>query len=136
MCTATVSNVSVEVKSPTSVTVSWLPPDPQFWNGVITSYIIVYELMRRVDEENSDITPIKTEEFMHPQPGEMFANDPDPRVSAYLPLQFESAVIDKIEEFYVYRFSVLVQNSVGESDVSNQYYISMPPAGTAYKIVF
>ena len=128
VCTAMVRNVSVEVLSATSVTVSWLPPDVQTWNGVMTHYIIVYELLGRVNGA-SYIDPVRTDTLMYPQPGMMFNNDPDPRASAQLPLQFESVTIGLLEEFYVYRFSVYLENAVGMSDVSQFISIEMPPAG-------
>jgi hypothetical protein len=127
VCTAVVRNVSVDILSATSVAVSWLPPDVQSWNGVITSYTIIYELLGKVNG-GSSTQPIRTNTLVYPQPGMMFNNDPDPRASAQLPLQFESVKIGLLEEFYVYQFSVYLDNSVGISDASQSINIEMPPA--------
>ena len=128
VCTAVVRNVTVDVLSTTSVAVSWLPPYVQSWNGVITSYTIIYELLGKVNG-GSSTQPIQTDTLVYPQPGMMFNNDPDPRASAQLPLQFESVKIGLLEEFYVYQFSVYLENSVGISDASQSIGIEMPPAG-------
>ncbi|CAI8041621.1 Tyrosine-protein phosphatase Lar [Geodia barretti] len=127
VCTAVVRNVTVDVLSATSVAVSWLPPYVQSWNGVITSYTIIYELLGKVNG-GSSTQPIQTDTLVYPQPGMMFNNDPDPRASAQLPLQFESVKIGLLEEFYVYQFSVYLENSVGISDASQSIGIEMPPA--------
>ena len=120
----------MDVVSADSVTVSWLPPDVDHWNGIITSYTVAFELIRRVDK-NEDSVSIRTDTLTYPQPGEEFVNDPDPRVSSYSELQIESVIVAKIEEFYVYRFSVFLENSVGASEVSSAIEVTMPPAGNS-----
>ena len=119
-------NVTVEVGSSSSVTVSWFPPDVQSWNGVITQYTVIYQLIRKVDDD-SIVEPTYTQSVLIQEPG--MSNNPDPRV-ATLPLKTESVVIGQLEEFYVYRFTVFLANSAGKSDVSNPIFIDMPPSGT------
>ena len=117
--------MSVTVTSASSVRVMWFPPGIQFWNGVISSYTVVYELTKSVDAED-DIEPVYSQS--HTVPGMLFVNNPDPRV-ATLPLKQENVVIEQLEEFYVYQFTVFLENAVGQSDVSNRMTVDMPPAG-------
>ena len=118
--------MSVKVENATSVTVSWIPPDVQFWNGVITSYTVIYELIGRVDENDVENDPLSSQTISITRA--TFSNDPDPNV-ATLPLKIESVVIKMLEEYYVYRFSVYLENAVGQSDISNSITVKMPPAG-------
>ena len=127
VCRASVRNVSVDVKNATSVTVSWIPPDVQLWNGIITSYTVIYELIGRVDENDVEKDPSSSQTISITQG--RFSNDPDPNV-ATLPLKIESVVIKTLEEYYVYRFSVYLENAVGQSDISNSITVEMPPAGS------
>ena len=125
VCRASVRNVSVEVENATSVTVSWIPPDVQLWNGVITSYTVIYELIGRVDGVENG--PLSSHTISITKA--MFSNDPDPNV-ATLPLKMESVVIKMLEEYYVYRFSVYLENVISQSDISNSINVEMPPAGS------
>lgn len=127
VCGASVRNASAEVTSPTSVLVQWFPPEVSFWNGVITRYVVIYELLRRVDEER-DRPILQSQSFQIPQLNFPLANNPDPR-RVSLPLQFESAIIDNLEEFYVYRFIVYLENLVGPSEASNSLIEEMPASG-------
>ena len=117
--------MSVKVENATSVTVFWIPPDVQLWNGVITSYTVIYELIGRVDDVKNDLL---SSHNISITPA-MFSNDPDPYV-ATLPLKIESVVIKMLQEYYVYRFSVYLENAVGQSDISNSINVEMPPAGS------
>lgn len=119
--------MSVEVRNATSVTVSWIPPDVQLWNGVITSYTVIYELIGRVHESDVENDPLSSQTISITQA--MFSNDPDPN-DATLPLKIESVVIKMLEEYYVYRFSVYLENAVGRSNISNSIAVEMPPAGS------
>ena len=121
-------DVSVEVVSASSVTVSWLPPDIQFWNGIITSYTIVYQLLKQVDADDGDMETLISKMASIPKPGLPLANNPDPRV-ATRPLQREEALIQSLEEFYVYRFEVYMNNLIGQSNVSSSVVIETPSAG-------
>lgn len=117
----------MEVRNATSVTVSWIPPDVQLWNGVITSYTVIYELIGRVHESDVENDPLSSQTISITQA--MFSNDPDPN-DATLPLKIESVVIKMLEEYYVYRFSVYLENAVGRSNISNSIAVEMPPAGS------
>ena len=134
VCTTIVRNVSVEVLSANSVTVSWLPPDVHSWNGIITSYTVIYELVGKVDDDTST-EPIRTETLTYPEPGMNFNNDPDPRSSTQQQLQMESVTVGFLEEFYVYKFSVYLENAVGKSDRSPSVTVEMPPAGVLYRLI-
>lgn len=119
----------VEIKSATTATVSWFPPNIEIWNGIITSYTVIYELIRRVDMDDVESLrdPLSTHITTVPQ-SEM-TNNPDPTI-ATLPLKRESALVNMLEEFYVYRFSVFLENAVGHSNISGLITVEMPPAGT------
>lgn len=127
VCTDSVRNVSVDVLSAKSVLVSWLPPNAESWNGIITNYTIVYELLRRADEDNiENIEPISSQTLSIQQ--SQMTNNPDPR-DVKLPLVFERAEISALEEFYVYQFKVYLENAIGQSDVSTTSTVEMPAAG-------
>ena len=130
VCRSSVRNVSVQVESPSSVTVSWLPPEAQLWNGIISRYTIVYDLLGMVDkyEDHNDLEPYTTQMLSIPQPGQPLANNPDPRI-VMLPLQLETAVISALEEFYVYQFTVYLENTIGQSEASNVVTVEMPASG-------
>lgn len=128
MCVDSVQNVSVDVVSAKSVIVSWLPPNVQSWNGIITSYTIVYELLGRADEDIV-VEPISSQMLTIPQ--SQMTNIPDPR-TVKLPLVIESAEIDELEEFYMYQFKMYLENEIGQSDVSITRTVEMPAAGKSY----
>ena len=128
-------NISVKVvqESASSVTVTWLPPDIQFWNGIITSYTVVYELLGPVEEdtgneEGSALVPFQTQTITIPRPGLPLVNSPDPRLVS-LPLRQESVLIEELEEYHVYSFAVYVENTEGESGPSETAIKEMPQDG-------
>ena len=118
------------MESPSSVTVSWLPPEAQLWNGIISRYTIVYDLLGRVDKYEDDdiLEPYTTQMLSIPQPGLPLTNNPDPRI-VMLPLQLETAVVNTLEEFSVYQFAVYLENIVGQSAASNSVTVEMPASG-------
>jgi len=125
--------VSIQVESPSSVTVSWLPPEVQLWNGIISRYTIVYDLLEMVDEyeDENPLEPYSTQMISIPLPGMSLINNPDPR-RVMLPLQCESATIYALEEFFVYQFKIYLENTVGQSDASNSVTVEMPASGNLY----
>ena len=127
---AIVRNVSVEEASPSSVVLSWLPPDIQFWNGIITRYTVVYERLGTVDEfdDSSAMEPFTSQSISIPQPGLSLVNNRDPQF-AILPLQEESVLIEHLEEYYVYTFVVYLENTEGQSGASHTATQEMPQAG-------
>ena len=113
--------------SATYVKLSWLPPDPQLWNGRITNYTVVYELLGPVGmtSDNSSQT-IMTKAI--PTQGNPLANNADPRVAS-IPLQPEVIVVDGLQEHHVYKFSVIMANAVGRSRMSITIIQALPGAG-------
>ena len=125
-----VQNVTVMVQSPTSVAISWYPPNVQEWNGIVTGYTIQYELLGSVDEypEDLELQPFLTFTTSIPLPGVPLQNDPDPRTVG-LPLQMETAVVNNLQEYFVYQFSIFFGNSIGASDGTVPIIQNMPQAG-------
>ena len=113
--------------SATHVALSWLPPEPQLWNGVITNYTVVYELLGPVgmtSDNSSQTTMTKT----IPTQGDPLANNADPR-HASVPLQREVAVVDDLQEHHVYKFSVFMANAAGRGEMSMGVIQALPEAG-------
>lgn len=129
VCRGSVRDVMVEIESATTATVSWFPPDIELWNGVITSYTVIYELIRRVDMDDIESLRDPLSSHITTVPQSEMTNNPDPTI-ATLPLKRESALVNMLEEFYVYRFSVFLENAVGHSNISGLITVEMPPAGT------
>ena len=124
---APVQNITVIVQSPTSVAISWYPPNVQEWNGIVTGYTVQYELLGSVDEY-PELQPFLTFTTSIPSPGVPLQNDPDPRTVG-LPLQMETAVVSNLQEYFVYQFVIYFGNSVGESDGTAPIIQEMPQAG-------
>jgi len=116
----------VEVISATSVELSWLPPDPQLWNGVITNYTVVYKRLGPVGMTPADTVTTMVKAF--PTQGNPLVNNPNPR-HATVPLQQETVVVDHLQEYFVYEFSVFIQNAAGRSEMSVAIIQEMPGAG-------
>lgn len=55
-------------------------------------------------------------------------NNPDPRL-AILPLVYESVDIDRLEENFLYQFTIYYENSAGKSVKSDAIQLGMPPSG-------
>ena len=126
---ATVSNFTVEVISPTSVKLSWLPPDPHLWNGVITNYTVTYQLLGPDGITHTSITDaVSTMSIAVPRQGNQLANNANPMLVAW-PLEWETAIVDYLQEFNVYTFSVYIINSAGRSQMSQLIIQEMPGAG-------
>ena len=124
---ASILSFTLEMVSATRVVLSWLPPDPEIWNGVITNYTIVYELLGPVEmtSDNSSQT-IMTKAI--PTQGNPLANNADPRLAS-VPLQQEVAVVDDLQEHHVYKFSVFVANAAGRGEMSMTIIQALPGAG-------
>jgi len=125
---ATVSNFTVEVISATSVVLSWLPPDPHLWNGVITNYTVTYQLLGPVGITHTSITDaVSTMAIAVPMQGDQLANNANPLLVAW-PLQRETAIVDDLQEYNVYTFSVFIVNSAGRSQMSQIIIQELPGA--------
>ena len=113
------------VESPTTVVVAWYPPSVQEWNGILTGYSVVFELIR------SDTTVQSTVSV--PTPGSPLANNQDPRIVS-LPLMMETAELDDLQESFIYRFTVFAENGAGRSVGSTPILQDMPEAGTCNSV--
>ena len=116
-------DISIEVVSPTSVRVSWKPPNKKEWKGKINTYKITttrlgpnQEIVKRAEPLNNFIT-------VSPQ-----ANNPDPSL-AMEPLQTEQYLIEGLEENYEYTFSISIINGGGSGLPSTPMSQVMPQAG-------
>lgn len=120
----------VTAASPSSVKLHWLPPSTNYWHGKITNYTVVCELLGPVSFANVSTDGI-TMTFIKwiPSTGFPLANSPDPKV-AFPPLKQESILIEGLEEYHVYRFSVTMFNSAGQSDMSIPIIQELPGRGT------
>ena len=125
---APVNNFTVDVISATSVELSWLPPDPQLWNGVITNYTLAYKLLGPIGMTPGSADMVTTRNKAIPTPGNPLANNPDPR-HATVPLEPEIAILDDLQEYHVYEFSVFIANTAGRSDMSMAIIQGLPGAG-------
>ena len=117
-------------KSPTSVSISWYPPNVQEWNGIITKYTIVYKFLGSADKNpvTSELGPFMTFIASIPQPGSPLTNLPDPRVAS-IPLEKEVTFLDLLQAYHVYQFYVYVENSAGKSQESETITLIMPQSG-------
>ena len=124
------SNLSVEIQSASSVIVSWLPPDIQFWNGIVTSYIVIYENLGLVggntDDKGSGLQPFIIQSVTIS--GFQLANIQDPGVVP-LPLRSESVLIEQLEEYHIYSFAIQQANAEGVSLFSGPVLQEMPETG-------
>ena len=127
-----VENLIVSIESARSVTVYWLPPDVKFWNGVVTSYTVVYDNMGTLqgdtDEENSGLAPFMSQTISIPRPGQQLVNSLDPQLVS-LPLRLESVLIEQLEEYHLYSFAIYQENAEGVSMLSEAVTQEMPEAG-------
>ena len=121
--TVAVKNISIEVVSPTSVRISWKPPNKKEWKGKINTYKITVVCLglnegitSRCELQNNNIAVI-------PQ-----ANNPDPSL-AMEPLHSEQYLIEGLEENYEYTFSISIINGGGSGLPSTPMSQVMPQAG-------
>ena len=124
--------MSIYINTSSSVYVSWLPPDIQFWNGVITNYTIVYVnlgvVQGSMDGDNVDQMPIVTSTASIPQPGQTLVNSRNPTF-VVLPLKQEGVFIDQLEEYHMYSFVVYQTNVKGAGPFSAAVIKEMPQGG-------
>ena len=124
---APVYNFTVDMVYATQVELSWLPPDPQLWNGRITNYTVVYELLGPVGMMSANSShPIMMKTI--PNQGKPLVNNADPRCAS-VPLQREILVIDDLQEDHVYKFSVFMTNAAGRSGISMSIIQALLGAG-------
>lgn len=120
-------NFSISVISPNSVDLFWLPPNPDYWNGIITNYTISIELHGPAINPNIGEQPFTTL-ISIPSRTHPLVNIPDPR-AVRLPLQFESYEVNGLHEFHIYAFTVYMYNSAGRSTSSSIIIQELPATG-------
>ena len=118
----------------TQVELSWLPPDPQLWNGRITNYTVVYELLGPVGMTFTNSSHLITMKTI-PTPANPLANNADPR-RASVPLQREMVVVDDLQEDHVYKFSAFMTNAAGRSSISMSIIQALLGAGRVVDIMY
>ena len=121
-------NVAVGVESAMSVKVSWLPPDPQTWNGLILNYTVLYELVGPVNDDSIPSGVRHSGAEALPSPQQPLFNSPDPRVVTQ-PLHREILVINGLHEYHAYMFTVYMANSAGRSELTTPIIQELPGAG-------
>ena len=122
--------MTVQIESPTSVRISWLPFNPSGWNGILTSYIVQYTRQGPAGALNTPMESyVRSTASIPSLPEHPLANSPDPRL-ATLPLIHESLLLRGLEENYAYEFTVYCVNSAGSSETSTPVTITMPFSGT------
>ena len=119
----------MNIETATSVQLSWIPPPTASWNGVILNYTIFVEYVEPVLPTNSSDIPFNHSFIaVHPTPDKPFSNNPDPHLVS-LPLVYESTVVEGLQEFQVYQFSVVMVNAAGQSDTSMPIIQELPGSG-------
>ena len=122
--------MSVHVHSSSSVYVSWLPPDIQFWNGVVTNYTVTYINLGVVGEDTDEDSAYRMPTTVSiPQPGQTLVNAQNPTLVS-LPLRPESVFIDQLEEYCLYSFTVNQANIEDMGPLSEIVTQEMPQGGT------
>lgn len=115
-------NFNITVVSPTSLSLSWLPPERVHWLGVVLYYEVsvvslgslgAAEMTRSTDELKVQVEPK--------------ANHKDPSLASE-PLQPESHIVRGLEEYYQYSVSIVMVNSSGEGEPTQPIVQNMPEA--------
>ena len=126
------------VESASSVTVSWLPPEVQLWNGVVTEYTVVFENhgpLQNITGEGSGLSPLMQQAVSIPSPGQQLTNSPDPSLVS-LSLKIESVLIEGLEEYHSYSFAIYLANSEGTSPLSEAAIQETPEAGKSINLTY
>jgi len=141
--TASVKNLTVVALSPTAVLVSWLPPDPNYWNGIVGKYTIEYTLLRLAssdseddddDENQPNIVPMRYIAYS-PTRQQPLLNNPDPTIAVF-PLVKEQLEIDGLLEHFTYSFSIFYENEAGRSNSSSVVEVETPSTGRYRSMVY
>ena len=77
------------------------------------------------------LTPFVSQYIIIPRPGQQLMNSRDPQLTS-LPLQQESAIIEQLEEYYLYGFAVYQENAEGVGPLSETVTQEMPETGMKY----
>ena len=116
-------DISLEVVSPTSVRVSWKPPNKKEWRGKINTYKMTATCLGPNQQIEKRAEPLNNIISVLPQ-----ANNPDPSL-AMEPLHSEHYLIQRLEENYEYTFSISIINDGGSGLPSTPISQIMPQAG-------
>ena len=110
--------------SPTSLVISWLPPNISLWNGIILKYTVEYQRQGPVEFIDDPLIPYLNQTVsIH-----SLKNNPDPRL-VISPLVNESVYIDRLEEDFLYQFIIYYENSAGKSIRNGAIQLGMPSSG-------
>ena len=106
--------------SPRSLSLSWLPPERVFWQGVVLHYAVTVTQLGPVTHEQLTRSTSVVRLFVEPK-----TNHNDPSL-AVKPLQEERHVVENLEEYYQYSLSVAMVNSAGEGQPTLPITQNMP----------
>ena len=105
----TVKDLSIDITSPTSVQLSWLPPARMEWGGIIDHYLINATALGPVtgdgDQDRGNPTRV-----VRVAP---ITNNADPSLAS-VPLMLETYRLQELEEYYEYSITVSIVNAAGE----------------------
>ena len=117
---ASVKNLTVRVISPRSLSLSWLPPDRVFWQGIVLHYAVIVTRLGPVTQGQVTRSTSVMRLVVEPMTNH---NDPSLAVE---PLQEETHVVENLEEYYQYSLSVAMVNSAGEGQPTLPIMQNMP----------
>ena len=118
-----VRNLTVNITSPTSVRMFWLPPERVHWRGQIEHYLITATIEGSAGRMKRQGHSSVISREVVPQ-----ANHRDPSLATE-PLKPETFDLQGLEEYFTYSFSVNVVNGAGASEQSPSVMQSLPAAG-------
>ncbi|XP_019857191.1 PREDICTED: uncharacterized protein LOC100638611 isoform X14 [Amphimedon queenslandica] len=124
--TASVEDISFNVLSPDSFTLSWKLPPKNEWKGIIENFIIKAVPIKSIGE-NAEINitslrPKDVEITVAPR-----ANNPDPSL-AMEPFAREEVIVSNLEPDFEYSLTISIDNAAGRGPSSSPLNISMPEA--------
>ena len=136
--TASVEDISFNVLSPDSLTLSWKLPPKNEWKGIIENFTIKAVPIKSIGENAglsrsfskrsvgnniTSLTPKDVEITVAPR-----ANNPDPSL-AIEPFAREEVIISNLEPDFEYSLTISIDNAAGRGPTSSPINISMPEAG-------
>ena len=105
---------------------SWLPGNPDTWNGIITNYTVEYSILHQVSS-TEQLDSVFTTHVLH-KPQSQLRNNPNPtRVTR--PLTREYIEVQELKPYFEYTFSIYFENTVGRSELSEPLYVNLPYTG-------
>ena len=107
--------VNIKLQTPTSVHLSWKPPNKREWRGRIQTYAVSITTLFPVMQHN--ILLVAPEN-----------NNGDPSLASE-PLKSEECTVNQLEEGFEYQFQLSIVNSEGSGPFSNGQLIKIPENG-------